>query len=286
MINQEEIKNSPFLSVGTTTILRELFHPPYAYQLGDSFKPFGGLWGTKYGAINANEWLYYLTTRQSLIEGKFRPEASVITMKDDTRWLIPTSMEEMKDIQNTYPIPIKNCCLVDYHELSKDYDCMFLSRPLIYEDDLKDWSVPSLVIFNLDCIKEYKPIIIDKIDYDYYITLFEVLREDAVKQVQPLDNEYSTIFSMLNELFVKYFKNHYKQITTINHYQYISELNHFFDGFIRENKELFNKIHDIVQNRLAKKGIIDRQTEIATMAQIRNENYDLINEELKRSLKK
>ena len=104
-----------------------------------------------------------------LIHYKNARESTIFTLKEDAKVLLINNTETVLELIEKYPSyhhilgaskEIENSTLcIDYEKLSQDYDGIYLDYHKVRFDNPKifeSWSVSTLLLFNLDCIKEYQ----------------------------------------------------------------------------------------------------------------------------------
>ena len=156
-----------FITFGTKSLNLELFKKVLPYPSNSITKPIGGLWLTKYIGINANEWLTYLECNRSLFYSKFNRNACIINLKEDANILYINNLTDFNNIYEKYPSLLTDNKILDFQKIAKDYDGLYIDKSVIYDIGYDDWSISSLVLFNLECIKSYTPIEIDYLVNEY-----------------------------------------------------------------------------------------------------------------------
>lgn len=166
-----------YLSIGTNTLAKELF---LNIKNTDGIKPTGGLWATKQGENlpSYNEWVDYLCTNPHLLfyrqyENPFYLQGVYLTLKPTTNLFIIDSTQKIDFLKKHYPL--NNW--IDYEKISKDYDGIFINissfkniNDNFYKEIINQFSVSTLILFNLDCIKHYQKASIDLSHIDLYNT--------------------------------------------------------------------------------------------------------------------
>lgn len=164
-MKQEE--KQQYVSIGAKTLSKDIFRNVLRPLDNYSFKPSGGLWSSVHYEYMISEWLdYVLTSHQSLLYYKNMTIASIFTLKEDANILKVNTPEEVRLLERKYPsyhhqlgfyssLSI-NESIFDFEALSKEYDGIYLNYYRIALDSFSAWSVNTLLLFNLDCIKSYK----------------------------------------------------------------------------------------------------------------------------------
>ena len=179
-----------FLSIGKDVIDREKFMP---IENTGKIKPCGGLWATKHeeSRVCFNEWLDYLTTKKHILFYKYKDytiPAVYFTLKEDAKILIIDSKNVIDYIKITCPGFDGE---IDYSLLSSEFDGIFVDVGMLSKDKslseyVEQFSVNTLVLFNLDCIKEYQQamVYIDIDDrYNYELIEYNIITEKKKYQV-------------------------------------------------------------------------------------------------------
>ena len=151
-----------YLSVGKDIIEPEKFKPIINTE---KQKPEGGFWATKHElkCICYNPWMDYITEHPHLIFYKYPDNYPVIpavffTLKSEANILNIESAEQYLELKKEYPGQNDN---IDFELLSEFYDGVFISIPALSrkketDDADKEFSVSSLILFNLNCIESYR----------------------------------------------------------------------------------------------------------------------------------
>ena len=174
-----------YLTVGTNDI-QESLYVPVKDQPSGIYKPKGGFWLTKYDPRyqNYNEWVDYLIDNPQVL---FYKNAN----KTGTIWEQPCSHVILKDNANIYNLntlqdytflkdnyPGNN--MFSYEQLSKMFDGLYVDTGAILQhrsDELlrlsMQYSVSSLLLFNLKCIDYYYPGVVKITPFDLEYSHYE-----------------------------------------------------------------------------------------------------------------
>ena len=189
-----------FITFGTKNINASIFRDIVPFNT----KPYGGLWLTKYTDINANEWLMFLEEHPSIFYYKFNGEASIVTLNDNANILYINNIEDFNNAYNKYPSDNENRKILNYPQITKDYDGLYINSKIIYEIGYEDYCISSLILFNPFAIKSYKPI--DVAYYkDSYSIEYEVTKEYEEKQINYSTNEkFIKLYNLIRENFFSF----------------------------------------------------------------------------------
>ena len=313
-IDKEEKKPKliyrPFFNVGCKRIIPELFCPPISnqsvstYDKFGSFKPAGGFWTTEDdGYANSNDWLLYMAKRADdgdydLLHEKFSPDTVTVSLKKEAKLLEPKTVIELLILKELYPIVIdrKHSInnLIDYPKLSQKYDGIYISESLIKSSLLCDWCVPTLVLFNENVIDSYTNKTIEKY-FDGCWLFIETEIDPEVRKIPTISSDYLEVFEKINELYLKVIKNKLNDIRCDNYKEFIEIISNIFDKLKEDNKELFNRLTNVVIPKAlnidkplspVEKSKYSEQTYYSLDCKLRTQNDDYLKDIYKRSLKK
>lgn len=165
------MKNKEYIMVGAPIITRELFRKVLIPLNNYSFKPSGGFWSSAYiDNIGISDWFSYLQDAKGIAAYKNLNQSTIFTLKNNAKILTIDTLEKVLELAQKYPSYhqtlgfhaeiTKENTIFDFSKLSQDYDGIYIDynkfinqNQTIVFDNL---SVNSLLLFNLDCIKEYK----------------------------------------------------------------------------------------------------------------------------------
>ena len=287
------LDNKNYLTIGTRIIAPELMCPPFGYLVVESYKPSGGIWTTEdRGSINANPWLDYLSYHHSTFYQKYNPNGVKIELKDNANILIVNDISTIYQIQKKYPIisdkdntPNK---LINYHNLAKDYDGIFISRDLIYKNaDFKDWCVSTLVLFNINVIKQIKPFTLSY--YEDYLGEFEfeVDKEYPYQEIKKISDEYLELFYNYNKEFIKSIQaQRIEKIKFNTYWEFNESLRNISERFFKKRHDGFERIAKYINENIVPSPIENTDLIQPLTMQLWNENYDYINDIYTRNLKR
>lgn len=226
-----------FLTVGVDKLSEQLFWPIDEPTFGNPFKPYAGLWLTKQGTYNYNDWVDHLSSYPHLLFYKYANPtclpASLVTLKPDAKIFNFSSKKDLEFLQNNYPCPTgpTPAFLFSYNALAQDYDGIFFEitkticdRNFSAHESEQLWalSVNSLVLFNLNCILYYQKALVHYTQINFDDPRDEVIYTIHVDDVQRLiskDNPYDEFITALCAKTRDYFITNGVDFTTLNTYE-------------------------------------------------------------------
>lgn len=204
-----------FVTIGTPIISNNVFRKILRPMNNFSFKPSGGLWASRSSNFGVCSWLDYLAETESrphIYYTRNLTTGASFTLKKSANILMLDTYDDFIKITMKYPsihhklnyykeIDAKHISL-DYEELSKIYDGIYVNY---YElklsgktDVFNDWSCNTLLLFNLDCIEEYRTL-----DIAYDIDLrddYPVLKSSSSpKKIIDKSSEFIMLYNYFNE---------------------------------------------------------------------------------------
>lgn len=161
----KNLKDITFIHYGTGEYKRNLFADlENSTSLSMKNKPIGGFWACELieNSFCKSAWEEYVHDCEwdiSVLGESFK-----FKIKEDSKIYIVDNKEDLKYLEDKYPIensPLEKICghkLIDYVEMSKDYDGLLLTDDGLYEnyDKLESWCIESICIFNPDIILNEK----------------------------------------------------------------------------------------------------------------------------------
>lgn len=214
------MKNQTYIMIGSPIITREIFRKTLKPLDNYSFKPEGGFWASKhinnFGYIS--DWFQYLIDADSIARYKDLNHSTIFTLKDDAKILTIDSAKTVLELAKKYPSyhhilgyykeMDNSTTIFDFEKLAEDFDGVYINYDaFFYSLDTKvfnDFSSNSLLLFNLDCIKEYRSAsIIFDIDNPYFLP--RIIQEEISepKQVEDESYEHKTLSSKTETLFLE-----------------------------------------------------------------------------------
>lgn len=233
------MQKKQYITIGNPIISKDIFRNILRPLDNFSFKPTGGLWASEF-ISNFNKispWYDYLKEAKSIATYMLRYKdlklASIFTLKENANILIIDSVNQILELSKKYPsyhhiLTNNNNIIFDFEEISRKYDGIYLNyNNLLYQTAINtfdSWNVNTLLIFNLDCIKEYQTVKIN-IDFEDYDPLPYIDDKDISmpKEIQAESNTYrklsNNIKAIYNELEPLYINNKIK-----NYNEYLESL--------------------------------------------------------------
>lgn len=260
-----------FVTFGTSYICPELFKKTLPYPNNYSTKPYGGLWLSFYDELNSNEWLNYLSDKNTLFYKKFNGMGSIITLKDNARILYINNENDFNKIYNIFPNKLSSFKLLDYQKLSKIYDGIFISAYAANSINYNDWCISSLNLFNINSIENFTPINLGYVnllyDKEYYLT-----NEEEKKKIRQIDYRFLSIYEKLKNDFWNTISLDFSEDVDI----YYNELFHKVYDFVKNNIFNYSLVLDqILENEDLKKSNKSKEDLIYTiMHNILYESYE------------
>lgn len=205
-----------YITIGTKDIskdaFRQVLRPPYK----SLYKPNGGLWSSEFiSKINCiSQWHdYLLYDDPETAAYKDLNIGALFTLNDNAKILILDSTEKIINTSKEYPSyhyilsnnDIQNKLhIIDYESLSKDYDGVYVSVNQLGFNKISytftSWSVDTLLLFNLDCIKEYQSVDIFTPTNPYGMPP-HITNISTPKQVLPYSEHYKEVYNYVREIF-------------------------------------------------------------------------------------
>ena len=175
------MKDREYIMVGAPIITKEIFRKVLIPLNNYSFKPSGGFWASQFrNNIGISDWFTYLQDARSIARYKDLNQSTLFTLKNSARILTLDTFEKTMELAEKYPSYhqiqgfysdiTKEYTIFDFAKLSKDYDGIYIDyNKFVNQNKTRVFdtlSVNSLLLFNLDCIEEYRkaPIAFDIYD--------------------------------------------------------------------------------------------------------------------------
>lgn len=213
------MQDKEYIMVGAPLITREIFRKTLRPLNNYGFKPSGGFWASKHvGNIGyISDWYAYLLDADSIARYKNLNQGTIFTLKDNVQILIIDSYEQVLELARKYPsyhhllgyydnIDNSNT-IFDFEKLSKDYDGIYIDfnyfNNQMNTTVFDTFSVSSLLLFNLDCIREYRSAYITfDIDNPYS---FPYIKDNSIgnpQKVEEESHEHQVLSHIVKELFL------------------------------------------------------------------------------------
>ncbi len=294
--------NKEYIMIGTNVISKEIFRNILRPLDNYSFIPNGGFWSSEYtgNERHISPWFNYLLYAEEIAGKKNLEDAVIFTLKNNAKILTITTYEQVLELSKNYPsyhhilgyngeITNKTTSF-DFEKLSKYYDGIYVDfRKLSNENKttiFKDWSVNTLLLFNLNCIKEYRQAKITYIQDEPYYSYIDSKDISSSLIVSNTTPEYRALSSIASALLQKYmnkynnypFKDYDEYLTIL-----IKEVKLVIKEIIEKNDILINTL---LKNLKEQNISIDKNTIISNIAKNYLTTYLINNEERIKSLPK
>ncbi len=236
------MKKNKYISIGKSILSKDLFKPIINPLDNYSFKPDGGLWSSKYiddPKECLSEWYKYLFYDDNKNKTFFRDwkNACLFTLKENAKILKIDNFQNFLSLTNKYPYlnkylnninpNVERYKTVDFQKLADVYDGVFVDIWSLnfYSDVFSKWFVPTLLLFNLDCINNYDSAII-KWSKDPFLHSWENDLDCNPKLIITNQNqkvsEYTKDFLKLLNIARKNLKSTYKHANYESYDSYLS----------------------------------------------------------------
>lgn len=195
-----------YLSIGTNKLNKDLF---LDVRNTGTAKPLGGIWATEQEYPTYNAWVDYLCDHPHLLfyknYGYPNLAAVYLTLQEDARICSLNTEDDIKCLKEKYPLND----WINFEKLSKDYDGIFINyQKLIDNSQIKPYSVNTLILFNLNCVKYYQvaTVVIDSLDIDNPTEMYEYRIEISEEKIKiPEESlKYSELFQKAKEYLIKH----------------------------------------------------------------------------------
>lgn len=261
--------------IGTPIITKELFRKVLRPLNTYSPKPSGGFWASEhiYNNYIISPWFSYLTQDATSLARYVDLNNSVIfSLKENSKILTINDVNQVMELCKTYPsyhhilgyhteITDSNNCF-DYVELSKDYDGVYIDFTYFqnqFKTNIFDsFGCNSLLLFNLDCIKEFQtaPIIFD-IENRYSIPYIKEETIGPQTIIEEESYEHKILSSLAEEIFIELISK-YDNYTFLDYDDYLTkilEIAKIVINILIENQQ--DKITKIKENLNQKNLIVE-----------------------------
>lgn len=282
------MKDKKYIMVGAPIITKEIFRNVLRPLDNYTFKPSGGFWASEYiGPESISDWYKYLIYAKEIAKEKNINQSTIFTLKENAKILTIDTIENVLELSIKYPSyhhllghhydeKSIQTTIFDFEKISKDYDGIYVNvKKLRYRGTsvFNDWNVNSLLLFNLDCIKEYQttPIIYDINNYyDYpYIEENKLEIPQKIEEESSVHKELSTLSKTLYlELINRYTNYHFEDYneyftTTINSSSKVIELmlKHEYNRIKEIDIFLQSKSMKITKERIITNIVLNNLTE-------------------------
>ena len=280
------MKETKYITIGTPIISNDIFRNILRPLDNFSLKPTGGLWASKfnlpYGKICP--WFDYLLDARgiarSISEYRDLTKATIFTLKENANILVINKTAQILELAEKYPSYhhllnhnfeiSEKTTLFDFENISKIYDGIYINYENIYYENkstvFDTWSVDILLLFNLNCIKEYQSVKINVNFHDLYPLPYIDMKKDlsTLKLISNRSINYNEIYNYVESIV--------KELTKDIKVQSFSNYDEFFETIIYYANEAL-KIATIPKEKeikLIQESLKENNLEIAEKIIIRN----------------
>lgn len=233
------MNDKEYIMIGAPIITREIFRNVLRPLNNYSFKPSGGFWTSEHKSniYDISDWFKHLKhDATSIARYKNLNQSTIFTLKENAKIITVDTPEKVLELAKKYPSYHHSLgyfgnitereTIFDYEALTKDYDGIYINYN-VFTNQLKTIvldtiGVNSLLLFNLDCIKEYQttPITFD-IDKPYSIPY---INEDTIGKPQKIEEESyeHKILSKLTENIYQDLMNKYSNYSFEDYDKYMA----------------------------------------------------------------
>lgn len=221
----DNLNNKEYITIGTPIITKEIFRETLIPLNNYSFKPSGGFYASEHinNFYTISPWFRYLKRADGIARYKNINQSTIFTLKETAKILYIDSLEKVLELAKKYPsyhhklihhkeINSTNT-IFDFETLAEHYDGIYVNVNKFYNEIgtivFDTWRVNSLLLFNLDCIKEFRtaPIDIDK-KGDY---LIPNIKEEKIKMPEVIKEEsyeHKAIIQSAEDIYLELMDNY------------------------------------------------------------------------------
>ena len=294
--------NKEYIMIGANIISKDIFRNILRPLNNYSFIPNGGFWSSEYigNERYISPWFNYLLYATEIAQKKNLENAVIFTLKENAKILTITTYEQVLELSKKYPsyhhilgyneeITNKTTSF-DFEKLSKYYDGVYVDFKKLSNENktiiFKDWSINTLLLFNLNCIKEYRQAKITYIQDEPYYSYIDSKNISSPLTVSNTTPEYRALSSIASALLQKYM-NKYNNYTFKDYDEYltilIKETKLVIEEIIEKNEILINTLLQKLKKQTI---LIDKNTIISNIVKDYLTTYLIQNEERIKSLPK
>lgn len=268
-----------YIMIGTPVITKELFRKVLRPLNTYGLKPSGGFWASKhlFNDYLISPWFSYLTKNAtSIARYKDLNNSVIFSLKENSKILTINNINQVMELCKNYPsyhhilgyhkeITDSNKTF-DYEKLSQDYDGIYIDfnyfQNQIETNIFDSFSCNSILLFNLECIKEFQtaPIMFD-IDNRYSIPH---IKEESISSPTIINEESNEhkILSILSQEIFKELISKYDNYIFIDYDDYLTKIiettKKVIDLLIKNEEEKITQIKESLKenNLIVKKYLI------------------------------
>lgn len=264
------MNNKRYIMIGAPVITKEIFRNVLRPLNNYTFIPNGGFWSSEYiGPESISPWYKYLMYAKELARKKNINNSTIFTLKDNAKILTIDSSKQIIELSKQYPSyhhilgfhfseRSPRTTTLDFEKISQDYDGIYVNLKKLNNSDshsFNEWDVNTLLLFNLDCIKEYqKAPIIYNIDDEYDYPYIEESKLETPQKIETESYEHQILSNLSETIYLE-------AISKYNTYNF-EDYHEYFTTILKTSsnvigillKDEYNKIQKI-QRYLQSKGI-------------------------------
>lgn len=280
------MNNKKYITIGTEIITKDIFRNILRPLDNYDFKPTGGLWASEYNSPFERicPWLDYLVEAKSiaryLSEYKTLNKGAIFTLKENANIITINNINDILSLADTYPSHhhtlnhytkiTSQTTIFNFEELSQKYDGIYINYNQIYLEGKSQvfdtYSINTLLLFNLDCIKEYQSVKIN-IDFEDLDPLPYIDTKKDISPPKKIANRsiiYNEIYNYIKNQFIKEETIYNQQI---NYDEYLTIITTQIQEIIKKAKTVKKEEIKTLQKSLANEGlVINEETIIKNIA--------------------
>lgn len=249
------MKNKEYIMVGAPIITKEIFRKVLIPLNNYSYKPSGGFYASEHisNIYNISPWFQYLRGKEGIAMYKNIKQSTIFTLKENTKILYIDTTEKVLELSEKYPSYHnilthfdklnKTNTIFDFEKISEDYDGIYISVRKFYNElgsvVFDSWNVNTLLLFNLDCIQEFRtaPIKFDINNRDS-IPIIDEREIGPIRTIQEESFEHQTIIKAAENIYLELMeKNH----TFYDYDEYLTIITQKTSQLIQIIKENYEK---------------------------------------------
>ena len=256
------MKNNKYIMIGTPIITKDLFRKVLRPLNTYGLKPNGGFWASNhlFNDYLISPWFTYLTKdATSIARYKNLNNSVLFSLKENSKILTIDDVNQVMELCKKYPsyhhilgyhqeVTDSNRSF-DYERLSQDYDGIYINFKYFqnqFQTNIFDsFSCNSILLFNLDCIKEFQtaPIIFD-IDEPNSIPHIKEETIGPVTNIGEESYEHKILSALTQEIFKEKISK-YDNISFIDYDDYLTKI-------IETTKKVIDLLMKNEQNNIKK----------------------------------
>lgn len=230
----ENIYSKEYITIGIPIITKELFRNILIPLNNFRFKPSGGLFASEHinNFYTISPWFRYLKNTDGFSKQKNMTNSVIFSLKETAKILCIENEKQLLELAQKYPSYHnnlihynkidKNNTIFDFEKISEQYDGIYLKVHNFYNAFgtivFDTWQVDTLLLFNLNCIKNYRtaPITFDKIQ-NYIIPNIKEENISLPKKIEEESYEHKKILESAETIFLE-LTNNYQEFSDYEEY--------------------------------------------------------------------